>query len=395
MVSWIEFGSAAAAEAALAERRAFEALEGFLARRWRTGWAEERTHCFVARRAGDVVCSIFALELPLYWPDGTGALEVRPVAALDALVTPPRHRRRGFAGALLEWVQQWAEDRGMAATALFSEIGPAYYERRGFRVVPLPFHRGPLPPPPSPEGVAFSGLLKNDASPPGRDGRARDKDERRARSGATGATEDAVSRRPVRSGGQGFDLQQPLRRGGPGGPAYRGRERDVARPFTTDDLHAVVRVYEAAARKCPLAVARDLDYWCYHLEHSRFVEDLHSDEPDMHDFVVNQGDVTAYVRSRSDGDIFTVLEAACLPGEEDALGGLVSSELERAAGKGCVRLVLHLHPAFPPLPHLQLRESWYETLVIRPTPRFAEGFDRLLAGAPDGASPYMFRPDYF
>jgi len=340
MVSWIEFGPAAEAEAALAERRAFEALEGFLARRWRTSWAEERTHCFVARRAGEVVCSIFALELPLYWPDGAGGLEVRPVAALDALVTPPRHRRRGFAGALLEWVQQWAEDRGMAATALFSEIGPAYYERRGFRVVPLPFHRGPLPPPPRTAGVAS-------------------------------------------------------RRGGTGGSAYRSREREVARPFITDDLQAVARAYEATAQKCPLAVARDLGYWRYHLEHSRFVEDLHSDEPDMHDFVVTQGDVTAYVRSRSDGDIFTVLEAACLPGEEEALGGLVSSELERAAGEGCIRLVLHLQPGFPPMPHLELRESWYETLVIRPTPRCAEDFDRFLARAPDGAHPYMFRPDYF
>jgi predicted nucleic acid-binding protein len=52
-------------------------------------------------------------------------------------------------------------------------------------------------------------LLKNDASPPGRDGQVRDKDAGSARSSATGATEDAVSRRPVRSGGRGFDLQQP------------------------------------------------------------------------------------------------------------------------------------------------------------------------------------------
>ena len=54
-----------------------------------------------------------------------------------------------------------------------------------------------------------SRLLKNDALPPGRDGRVRDKDAGSARSSATCATEDAVSRRPVRSGGQGFDLQQP------------------------------------------------------------------------------------------------------------------------------------------------------------------------------------------
>ena len=52
-------------------------------------------------------------------------------------------------------------------------------------------------------------LLKSDALPPGRDGRVRDKDAGGARSSATGATEDAVSRRSVRSGGPGFAFQQP------------------------------------------------------------------------------------------------------------------------------------------------------------------------------------------
>ncbi|MHB9116019.1 MAG: acyl-CoA carboxylase subunit beta [Thermoleophilia bacterium] len=58
------------------------------------------------------------------------------------------------------------------------------------------------------------GLLESDAAPSERDGRGRDKDTGSTRSSATGATEDAVSRRPVRSGGQGFAFQQP-----PGGPA--------------------------------------------------------------------------------------------------------------------------------------------------------------------------------
>src|SRR5665811_1036917 len=54
-------------------------------------------------------------------------------------------------------------------------------------------------------------LLKGDASPSGRDGQAGDKNAGSARSSATCATEDAVSRRPVRSGGQGFVFQQPPR----------------------------------------------------------------------------------------------------------------------------------------------------------------------------------------
>lgn len=337
MPAAVEFGPATPAEAVLAERRALETLEGFLALRWRTGWAEERTHCFVARLDSEVVSSIFASELPLLWPDGHGVLQAQAVAGLDSLVTPARHRRRGYAGALLEWVQTWVEERDLAATALFSEIGPAYYQARGFRVVPLPFHRGPLPSP-----------AETEAAPSSR-GRAV----------------------PV-SGGQ------------------------VGRPFATDDLEAVVRVYEAAARGCPLAVARDLGYWRYHLEHSRFVGDLHSDEPDMRDFVVSGGEVTAYVRSRSDGDIFTVLEAACLPGAEPTLRDLVSGELARASQEGCLRVVVHRQPTLPPLlPQLRLRESWYETFLVRPAPGFAGRLDLLLQGGPDARAPYMFRPDYF
>lgn len=328
----LEFGIATPDEAALAERRAFETLEGFLALRWRTGWAEERTHCFVARVGPEVVSSIFALELPLLWPVEDGDLQVRVVAALDSLVTPIRHRRRGYAGALLEWVQRWIEEHDLAAAALFSEIGPAYYQSRGFRLVPLPFHRGPLAPAPA----------------------------------------DAAPRGPA---------------------ADRARAGAAGRPFVVDDLEAVTRVYEAASRRCPLAVARDLGYWRYHLEHSRFVEDLHSDEPDLRDFVVSRGEVTAYVRSRSDGDIFTVLEAACLPGAESTLAGLMSAELERASDEGCLRVVLHLQPGLSPAGHLQLRESWYETLLVRPTPAYADTLDGLLGGR--ASVPYMFRPDYF
>lgn len=337
MTAAVEFGPATPAEAVLAERRALETLEGFLALRWRTGWAEERTHCLVARSDSEVVSSIFALELPLLWSDGHGALQAQAVAALDSLVTPVRHRGRGYAGALLEWTQTWAEERDLAATALFSEIGPAYYQARGFRVVPLPFNRGPLPSPPETAAASSAG------------GRAL----------------------PV-----------------PGG--------QVGRPFVIDDLEAVSRVYDAAVRDCPLAVARDLGYWRYHLEHSRFVGDLHSDEPHMRDFVVSGGEVTAYLRSRSDGDIFTVLEAACLPGAEPTLRDLVSEELGRASKEGCLRMVVHRQPTLPPLlPGLRLRESWYETFLARPAPGFAGRLDLLLAGGPGARAPYMFRPDYF
>ena len=66
-----------------------------------------------------------------------------------------------------------------------------------------------------------TGLPENDASPPERDGRVREKDAGSGRSGATDATEDALSRRPVRSGGLGFVFRLPpshdyIRRDGSG-----------------------------------------------------------------------------------------------------------------------------------------------------------------------------------
>ena len=53
-------------------------------------------------------------------------------------------------------------------------------------------------------------LLKSDASPSGRDGRVREKDAGSANSSAICATEDVLTRRPVRSEGRGFVFQQPL-----------------------------------------------------------------------------------------------------------------------------------------------------------------------------------------
>jgi CRP/FNR family transcriptional regulator, dissimilatory nitrate respiration regulator len=57
-------------------------------------------------------------------------------------------------------------------------------------------------------------LLKKDVSLPGCDGHAQDKDAKSANSSAIHATEDAVLRRPGRSGGRDFVLQQPAKGGG-------------------------------------------------------------------------------------------------------------------------------------------------------------------------------------
>ena len=115
---------------------------------------------------------------------------------------------------------------------------------------------------------APSRLLKNDASPPGRDGRARDKDARRARSSATCATEDAVSRRPVRSGGQGFDLQQPPKVAFIGGAGTVGSS--AAFHLATLDIASEIVLIDARPNLA-MSHVMDLEQAVAEISGSRFV----------------------------------------------------------------------------------------------------------------------------
>jgi predicted N-acetyltransferase YhbS len=58
------------------------------------------------------------------------------VVGVGAVFTPPALRARGFARLLLERIQEDARQRGSEAALLFSEIGPEYYARLGFEVIP-------------------------------------------------------------------------------------------------------------------------------------------------------------------------------------------------------------------------------------------------------------------
>ena len=98
------------------------------------------------------------------------------------------------------------------------------------------------------------GLLKNDASPLGRDRRGREKDAGSANSSAIGATEDALSPRPARSGGRGFVLQQPFKAGAAlyGAGTYLSTD-ESAYPAAAS---APTRAPRAASRARPSAAAR-------------------------------------------------------------------------------------------------------------------------------------------
>lgn len=59
------------------------------------------------------------------------------MSGIGAVFTPPEQRGRGHASRLVEHLLEQARAEGALAAALFSEIGPAFYERLGFRSVPF------------------------------------------------------------------------------------------------------------------------------------------------------------------------------------------------------------------------------------------------------------------
>jgi GNAT superfamily N-acetyltransferase len=59
------------------------------------------------------------------------------MCGIGAVFTPPEHRRRGHASALVETLVSRARADGALAASLFSEIGAEFYERLGFTGVPL------------------------------------------------------------------------------------------------------------------------------------------------------------------------------------------------------------------------------------------------------------------
>jgi predicted N-acetyltransferase YhbS len=60
-----------------------------------------------------------------------------PTIGIGAVFTPPEHRGRGHAAALIEHVVDASHADGAALAMLFSEIAPRYYERLGFSVVAM------------------------------------------------------------------------------------------------------------------------------------------------------------------------------------------------------------------------------------------------------------------
>jgi predicted N-acetyltransferase YhbS len=60
----------------------------------------------------------------------------RPGIAIGSVYTLGEFRGRGFAGRLLQWVEEHARQREVAMSVLYSDIDPRYYARRGYVLCP-------------------------------------------------------------------------------------------------------------------------------------------------------------------------------------------------------------------------------------------------------------------
>jgi predicted N-acetyltransferase YhbS len=98
-----------------------------------TRWGQDHLRRVVLDDEGKVLASAKRYDLVAR----IGAERQRGLG-IGALFTPEAQRGRGHARRLIELMLDEAADRGCRFALLFSEIGSAYYESMGFRVVPRP-----------------------------------------------------------------------------------------------------------------------------------------------------------------------------------------------------------------------------------------------------------------
>lgn len=87
----------------------------------------------VLERSGEIISHLRVWSRTLQMGCG-------PVRAggIGSLLTVPHHRGRGYGGLLLKETEEYLKSEGYRLAFLFSSIGTAYYEHRGWHCVPLP-----------------------------------------------------------------------------------------------------------------------------------------------------------------------------------------------------------------------------------------------------------------
>jgi GNAT superfamily N-acetyltransferase len=99
----------------------------------RTTWGRERlARIALVDDAGRLLSSAkrYRYDMRLDGRDGW-------MCGIGAVLTPPEHRGRGHAAALIEHIVEDARQEGAAVAGLFSEIGEAYYSVLGFAKVAM------------------------------------------------------------------------------------------------------------------------------------------------------------------------------------------------------------------------------------------------------------------
>lgn len=114
---------------------------------WRA-WMDER---------GEIVSS-----LKLYRPLVRLGDETSRAAAIGAVYTPRKHRRRGHAAAMIHAVLAEAEDRKDHPGFLFTDIGVEYYAGLGFRPLACEDQLGTLPARGTASAIAFRAATQDD-----------------------------------------------------------------------------------------------------------------------------------------------------------------------------------------------------------------------------------------
>jgi GNAT superfamily N-acetyltransferase len=113
-----------------------EGLDRAAYRRWyaaqlATPWGRSHMSRWALVDGGEVAASA-----KVYRFDATLDGRAIRVAGFGAVFTQPAHRGRGYARELIERLLERAAADGADAALLFSEIGPDYYARLGFEVIP-------------------------------------------------------------------------------------------------------------------------------------------------------------------------------------------------------------------------------------------------------------------
>jgi predicted N-acetyltransferase YhbS len=109
-----------------------EAYGRWNAAQLRTPWGKTHLARVAMVENGRLLCSAKRYRFTA-WLDGRRV----PVLGIGAVFTPPFARGRGYAPRLIEALCNEARAAGCELAMLFSEIGAGYYQRLGFRVVPV------------------------------------------------------------------------------------------------------------------------------------------------------------------------------------------------------------------------------------------------------------------